>query len=70
MGGAVETESCLVPGLEKNLVSHPPYTEGKNRQEEESLAGLGSCLGRGSGLWAGAPAPRVSCSPGLYCPQG
>lgn len=69
--GDVETESCLVPGLEKNLVSHPPYTEGKNRQEEElsprplapARAGAGAGAEAGGRLCSGAPAPQHFTGP-------
>lgn len=52
--GDMQTKSCLVPGLEKNLVFHLPHTEGKNRQEEElprrPLAP--ARVGAGAGEWA------------------
>ena len=57
------------PGLEKKLLSHPPYTEGKTGGRESCLAGLwllpgqgerGS--GRGARAWGGGPLLHFTAS--------
>lgn len=75
--GHKETESGLVPGLEKNLASHPPDAEGKNRREEELPDGplaLARAGGGGAGggqiLGGGRLSAQGLQLQALYCPQG
>lgn len=65
----METESRLVPGLEKNLISHPPYAEGKTRPEEEPprrplAPALSGEWGSGGGALLRGPAPKYLMAPG------
>lgn len=67
-GGDRETESFLVPSLEKNLVFHPLYTEGKNRPEKSRPLALAWVRGTGA-VGGGAHTPGFLLQ-ALYCPQG
>lgn len=67
-GGDRETESFLVPSLEKNLVFHPLYTEGKNRPEKSRPLALAWV--RGTRVWAGVAHTPGFLLQALYCPQG